>query len=245
MPSIVALIPARSGSKRLPGKNVKLLRGHPLIAYTIDVARRSNIFDDVIVSTDSEEYRAVARSYGASVPFLRPVEMADDRSPDVEWVVHALQAIGAQGSLPDAFAILRPTSPFRTPETIQLAWKQFTADGQADSLRAIERCSQHPAKMWRIEGSRMQPVLENPDPAGTPWHSSQYAALPPVYVQNASLELAWTRVPLEQGTIAGKSVMPFISDGYEGFDLNKFEEWIIAEHLVNNGLVTLPELEKR
>ncbi|RLE18047.1 MAG: acylneuraminate cytidylyltransferase family protein [Actinobacteria bacterium] len=245
MPTITALIPARAGSKRIPGKNVKRFREHPLIGYTIDAALRSEIFEDVIVSTESEEYRSIALEYGASVPFARPSEMAGDRSPDIEWVRHALETLQAKGALTDAFAILRPTNPFRSPETICRAWEQFAQDGKADSLRAVELCAQHPAKMWRIEGSRMSPVMQNPDQQGVPWHSSQYPSLPTVYVQNASLEIAWSRVPLEQGSIAGTAIMPFVSQGFEGFDLNRQGDWIVAEHLVQSGQICLPELKSR
>jgi N-acylneuraminate cytidylyltransferase len=245
MPTITALIPARSGSKRIPDKNVRPFHGHPLIAYAVDAARRSEIFRDVIVSTDDEGYRRLALEYGASVPFLRPASMAEDRSPDIEWVLHALGELEAANALTDAFAILRPTSPFRTPDTIRRAWERFVQDGEADSLRAVEPCAQHPAKMWRIEGSRMTPVLQNPDRTAVPWHSSQYPALPPVYVQNASLEIAWSRVPLLQGTIAGESVLPFVSKGREGFDLNRPEDWIVAEHLLESGEVTLTDPRPR
>lgn len=245
MPTITAFIPARGGSKRIPGKNVKRLRGHPLIAYSIEAALRSEIFADVIVSTDSEQYREIALAYGASAPFLRPQAMATDTSPDIEWVRHALGALADAGAHPDAFAIVRPTSPFRTPETFRRAWREFMADGEADSLRAVEGCSQHPAKMWRIDGARMTPVLSNPDVGATPWHSSQHASLPPIFVQNASLEIAWSRVPLVQGTIAGNAIRPFLTAGHEGFDLNRPENWIVAEHLVSSGEVLLPDLERR
>lgn len=244
MPTIVALIPARAGSKRIPEKNVKPFRGHPLLAYAVDAALRAGIFRDVIVSTDSERYRQTALAYGASVPFLRPAELAGDTSPDIEWVAHALGEIARAGSATDAFAIVRPTNPFRTPQMIRRAWELFLADGRADSLRAVEPCAQHPAKMWTIDGARMTPVMVRPDPGATPWHSSQHASLPPVFVQNASLEIAWTRVPLEQGTIAGREIMPFVCQGWEGYDLNRPENWIVAEQLADTGQVRVPDLKE-
>lgn len=224
---------------------MKEFRGHPLVAYAIDAALRSEIFVDVIVSTDSAAYREIALAYGASVPFLRPEEISKDASPDIGWVRHALLALRARGDLPDAFAILRPTNPFRSPETIRRAWRQFVEDGKANSLRAIEKCSQHPAKMWHVKGSRMTPVMENPEKQATPWHSSQYVSLPPVYAQNASLEIAWTSVPLDRGTIAGDEIMPFLSEGYEGFDLNEPTDWMIAEQLAESGTATVPDLQRR
>ncbi|NUM25129.1 MAG: acylneuraminate cytidylyltransferase family protein [Candidatus Buchananbacteria bacterium] len=241
MNKVIALIPARSGSKRIPNKNIKELHGHPLIAYTIKAALNSKIFSRVIVSTDSEEIRDIALRYGAQAPFLRPKDMASDTASDIEWVSHALGELG--DDLTDCFSILRPTSPFRQPETIQRAWKKFLEHPNYDSLRAIEKVSQHPGKMWRQEGDYIKPLMENPDKNDTPWHSKQYHALPEVYVQNASLEIAWTKVPLEHGTIAGEKIVPFFTEGYEGFDINKFEDWIIAEYLINNNLAQLPSIK--
>src|SRR4051812_26068956 len=112
MPEIVALIPARGGSKRLPAKNIRPLAGHPLIAYTISAAIESGIFTSVIVSTDVEETAHIALHYGAEVPFLRPIEYAGDLSPDVEWIEDTLTKLKASGRTFDCFSILRPTSPF-------------------------------------------------------------------------------------------------------------------------------------
>ncbi|SNR66786.1 N-acylneuraminate cytidylyltransferase [Humidesulfovibrio mexicanus] len=241
MPGVVALIPARGGSKRVPGKNIRLLGGHPLLAYSILAARASGVFSDVVLSTDSAEYAEVGQRYGASVPFMRPVEFAGDLSPDIEWVRFTLSRLGEQGACPDCFSILRPTSPFRTPQTIRRAWEQFVAEEGADSLRAIEPCAQHPGKMWVLRGRRMLPLLPLGE-SDRPWHSCQYQALPMVYVQNASLEMAWSRVPLEGGTIAGEAVVPFLTQGYEGFDINRPEDWERAERLLAEGQVSLPHM---
>jgi CMP-N,N'-diacetyllegionaminic acid synthase len=238
-PSAVAFIPARSGSKRLAGKNVRPLAGHPVIAYSIAAALQSGVFDAVIVSTDSEEYAEIARHYGAEVPFLRPAEISGDVSPDIEWVRHALQFLRAQGRPFDCFSILRPTSPFRLPGTIRRAWDEFRAQEGVDSLRAVEKCQQHPGKMWVVRGKRMFPLLPL-QPAEQPWHSSQYQSLPEVYVQNASLEIAWSRVAEEEGTIAGTIVMPFFTQGAEGYDVNRPYDWQLAEELVRTGQAALP-----
>lgn len=242
-PSIVALIPARAGSKRIAGKNVRPLGGHPLLAYAIASARGSGIFSDVIVSTDAQDYADIARHYGASVPFLRPPELAGDVSPDIEWIEHLLGALARTGARPDCFAILRPTSPFRTAATIRRAWDAFRVEHGVDSLRAVEKCKQHPGKMWVVRGSRMTPLLPL-TPAERPWHSSQYQALPEVYVQNASLEIAWTRVVLDGKTIAGTVVMPFLTEGHEGLDVNDSRDWFFAEHLVRTGEARLPRVEQ-
>ena len=241
--SVVALIPARSGSKRVPDKNIRRLAGHPVIAYTIAAAIQSEIFADVIVSTDSERYAEIARHYGATVPFLRPVEIAGDHSPDIEWLQYTLGRLQAEGSHYDCFSILRPTSPFRLPQTIRRAWQAFTAETGVDSLRAVEKCTQHPGKMWVVRDKRMMPLLPL-GPPEQPWHSSQYPSLPVIYVQNASLEIAWSRVVFEDRTIAGNVVMPFFTNDYEGFDVNNPYDWQLAEEMVKNNNAQLPEVHQ-
>ena len=240
-PSVVALVPARAGSKRLAGKNTRPLAGHPLVGYTIAAALESGVFEAVVVSTESVETAEIARHYGAEAPFLRPAELATDLSPDIDWVRHALAALAGAGRRFEAFSILRPTSPFRGADTIRRAWTQCRAEEGIDSIRAVERCKQHPGKMWVVEERRMRPLLPG-GPVTPPWHSMAYQALPPVYVQNASLEMAWSRVPVEQGTIAGSAVAPFFTEGYEGVDLNDSRDWWYAEQLVASGDATLPRI---
>jgi N-acylneuraminate cytidylyltransferase len=240
-PTIVALIPARAGSRRLVQKNIRALAGHPLLAYTIAAALESRVFRDVIVSTDSARYAEIARYYGAEAPFLRPAELAGDTSPDIEWVEFTLRKLRELGRAYDCFSILRPTSPFRQPETIRRAWREFLAQDGVDSLRAVEKCSQHPGKMWLVSGGRMTPLQPQP-PGQTPWHSTPYQALPEVYVQNASLEIAWTRVVFERRSIAGDVLMPFFTRAYEGFDINRPIDWRVAEELLRSGEVSLPRV---
>jgi CMP-N,N'-diacetyllegionaminic acid synthase len=242
--SVVALIPARIGSKRVPGKNIRALRGHPLIAYTIAPAVDSGIFDAVVVSTDSEEIAAIARHYGAEVPFLRPAQFAGDTSPDIEWVEHTLSQLRDQGRAYDAFSLLRPTSPFRTADTLRRAWAAFGADPGIDSLRAVEKCTQHPGKMWVVRGNRLLPLLPF-GPSEQPWHSSQYQSLPVVYVQNASLEIAWSRIVFNGRTIAGDTIAPFFTDQMEGFDINNRYDWMVAEFLLQNGEAQLPAIAQQ
>jgi CMP-N,N'-diacetyllegionaminic acid synthase len=238
-PTIAALIPARAGSKRVAGKNVRRLGEHPLMAYSIVPAVESGVFDAIIASTDDPGYAEIARHYGAEVPFLRPAAYATDTSPDIEWIVDLLSRLREAGRTYDAFAILRPTSPFRTVATLRRAVEAFVADPAVDSLRAVELCDQHPGKMWVIRGTRMLPLLPF-GPVERPWHSTPYQALPQVYVQNASLEIAWTRVALEGGTIAGETIMPFLTEGVEGFDVNRMKDWKLAEELIKSGEATLP-----
>lgn len=240
-PRTIAFIPARSGSKRVKNKNIRPLGGHPLLAYSIRAAIDSGVFDAVICATDSEHYADVARHYGAEVPCLRSAEISGDTSPDIEWVVWMLKALKETGREYEIFSILRPTSPFRQAETIRRAWSMFVDNPNADSLRAIEKCKQHPGKMWVIRGKRMLPLLPYTNGA-TPWHSSQYAALPEIYVQDASLEIAWTRVSLKGNSIAGEAIIPFISQGLEGFDINDPEDWWMAERLLATQEAILPAI---
>jgi len=241
--TVVGLIPARAGSVRVRDKNVRPLAGHPVLAYTIASAVGSGVFDDVIVSTDSDLYADIARHYGASVPFMRPAAYAGARSPDVEWIEYTLARLRDEGRAYDCFSILRPTSPFRKAETIRRAWDLFTSQQGVDSLRAVEKCKQHPAKMWVVRGARMFPLLPI-GPAEQPWHSSQYPTLPEVYVQNASLEIAYSRVVFEGRTIAGNSYVPFVTEGDEGYDVNDVADWIYAEYLLAQGEATLPPIEQ-
>jgi CMP-N,N'-diacetyllegionaminic acid synthase len=242
-PSVVALIPARSGSKRVKDKNIRPLGGHPVLAYTIAAAVDSGVFDAVVVSTDSERYAEIARHYGAEIPFLRPPELSGERSPDIELVEYTLRTLAEAGRPYDCFSILRPTSPFRKPETIRRAWDTFLGAEGADSLRAVEKCKQHPGKMWVVRGERMSPLLPL-GPAEQPWHSSQYPTLPEIYVQNASLEIAWSRVVFHGRTIAGNVLVPFFTRGDEGYDVNDVADWIYAEYLLNTGEATLPHVSQ-
>lgn len=213
------------------------------MAYTIAAARRSEIFSAVVVSTDSGHYSEIAQYYGAEVPFLRPSEFSRDLSPDIEWVEYTLTKLREQGRNFDCFSLLRPTSPFRMANTIRRAWREFTAERGIDSLRAVEKCKQHPGKMWIVRGTRMLPLLPL-GPATQPWHSSQYPSLPEVYVQNASLEMARTGVVFEERSISGTVLMPFFTKGWEGFDLNQPYDWRLAEQLIQEGEATLPAIEQ-
>lgn len=238
---IVALIPARAGSRRLPGKNVKKILGHPLVAYTIAAVAESGVFDAMVLSTDSSDIADIATYYGAEVPVLRPVEMAGDLSPDIDWVRFTLEHLIREGRSFDAFSILRPTSPLRQPSTLRRARREFLDDPDADSMRAVEPCRQHPAKMWIRTGDRIQPLLGD-NGAHPPYHSRPYQALPSVLVQNASLEMAWMRTLEQTGTIAGRLVRPFICTGDEGFDLNDEADWWALERLLSTGKARLPSV---
>ena len=199
---IIALIPARGGSKRVPGKNVRPLKGHPLLFYTIAAAKESGIFSGIYVSSDDPRICYMAELRGAT-PVPRPPEYATDTSPDIEWIDHFFRITGVDA---DAFAILRPTSPFRSAETIRRAWAEFQEKQPCDSIRAVEKAKQSPWKMWAPsnELGALIPLSDSLALAGyqrhfmrgeymIPRHSSPSQFHPTVYAQNASLEISWTR----------------------------------------------------
>jgi N-acylneuraminate cytidylyltransferase len=141
----------------------------------------------------------------------------------------------------ELFSILRPTSPFRSAATIRRAYDRLVELGdRVDSIRAVEPVKQHPGKMWVVDDDLIRPLLEQPAD-GTPWHSTQFQALPKVYVQNSSLEIAWRRV-LEgsRPSIAGERVVPFFTEGAEGFSIDYPDDVAIAERIVERGEAALP-----
>ena len=238
-PSCVALIPARGGSRRIPRKNIRLLGGQPLVHWTIRAALDAQMFSRVIVSSDDEQILAACGSFDV-LPMLRP-QTSDDHEPDIVWVTDTLKRYH---DCPSAFAILRPTSPFRQAETIWRAWAEFKRQ-EVHSLRAVQPVTEHPGKMWTWEGPGypIKPLLDrfivrgssdddiNPIKHAVPWHSSPTQSLPTIYRQNASLEIAWSYVPLQLGSIAGTKVAPFFTNDIEGMDINTEDDWEEAERI--------------
>jgi CMP-N,N'-diacetyllegionaminic acid synthase len=240
VPNAIALIPARSGSERVPDKNVRPLAGHPLLAYAIASARQAGIFDRIVCSTDSGKIAEVAQRYGADIPFLRPAKLATSTSPDIEWIEHALTELDEHY---DLFAIVRATNPFRGPDVLQRGLEQLVATPEADSIRAVERVKQHPGKMWVLEGKTMRPILDQSQ-LDVAWHAGQYQALPEIYVQNSALEIAWTRVVSQTGTREGRVVAPYLTHGHEGFNIDDEDDWDRARRLLDAGDVALPDVER-
>jgi CMP-N,N'-diacetyllegionaminic acid synthase len=240
MPTAIAFVPARAGSERVKGKNVRPLAGHPLLAYAIATAQQSGLFERVVCSTDSEEIAEIARWYGADVPFLRPAEYATATSPDIEWLSYTLRELPERY---DLFALVRATNPFRGPDVVRRGFEQLLATPEADSIRAVELVKQHPGKMWVLEGKTMRPLLDQSH-LDVAWHAGQYPALPQVYVQNSALEIAWTRVVFEHGTREGRVLAPFLTQGYEGFNVDDEEDWARAEALLAAGEATLTEVDR-
>jgi CMP-N,N'-diacetyllegionaminic acid synthase len=241
-PRIIALIPARGGSKRLPKKNTRLLNGEPLLSYAIAAAQESGIFERIVVSSDDSYTIVLAASYGA-VGFTRPEAYATDNSPDIEWVNHAIGLNASSYRPVDAFCILRPTSPFRRGDWIARAWVYLQANPHADSLRALRPVSEHPGKMWSTSASGRiaQPVLPYRTSAA-PWHSCPTQELPRLWVQTAALEIAWARVLPD--SISGDVVLPWLCerDAPECLDINQPEDFAAAERLAAEHPEWLPEV---
>ena len=198
---LTVLIPARGGSKRCPGKNTRMLGGKPLIEWTIDAAKAAHVAR-IIVSSDDPAVWPIARYHEVELHLRKP-EHATDDAPDFAWVYDLRQLIETP-----YFALLRPTSPFRTASTIRRAFAALVGS-KAHSVRAVARVTHpHPAKMWQLEaGTRyMQPVMRGCHPDGTPYHSSPTQSLPVVYEQTSSLEMTWASNITTLGTIHGHTV---------------------------------------
>lgn len=241
-PSAVAFVPARAGSERVPRKNLRPLAGHPLLAYAIETALASGVFERVVVSTDAEEIAEVARWYGAEVPFLRPPEYATSTSPDIEWLRYTLERLDGSYEL---LAIVRATNPFRGPDAVRRGLEQLLSTPEADSLRAVERVKQHPGKTWVLDegGRTMRPLLDQSH-LEVAWHAGQYPALPEVWIQNSALEIVRTQAVLATGTREGRVVAPFFTQGYEGFNVDDEEDFERAERLVVSGAASLPTVSR-
>jgi CMP-N,N'-diacetyllegionaminic acid synthase len=239
----VALIPARAGSKRLPFKNVKLLNGAPLIAYTIISAIQADVFTEIVVSTDSPEIADIAQEWGAKVPKLRPEEFATDSSSDIEWVRHAVsELVSIPPHSVDKVSILRPTNPLRKSSSIVEAMEKLDDCTWADSIRAMERTDKHPGKMWILdENKHALPFLDQSSEA-IPTFNRPTQTLQKLWVQNASLEIAKLSSIIRTQKISGDKVIGIELPSFEGFDINTQLDWDLLEFLVSRNPDLLPKL---
>ncbi len=231
-PEVLAIVPARGGSKGIPRKNVKLFAGHPLIAYSIAAAQQSQRVTRVIVSTDDEEIAAVAREYGAETPFLRPAEFAQDRTLDLPVFQHALKWLAEhEGYRPEVVVQLRPTSPVRPPDLVDQAVEALLDNPQADSVRGVVPAGQNPHKMWRIDAERgyMTPLLDVPG-VEEPYNAPRQA-LPPVYWQTGHIDAIRPRAILS-GSMSGKVILPVMVDPAYTVDIDTPKDWARSEWLV-------------
>ncbi len=241
MTEVLALIPARGGSKSIPRKNIRPLGGHPLIAYSIAAARAAETVTRTIVSTDDEEIAALSRRYGAETPFLRPAAYSQDATPDLPVFQHALQWLEEQeGYRPEIVVQLRPTSPFRRTAHVDAAVCRLLERPEADSVRTVCVPFQNPYKMWRIRpDGLMQPLLQTE--FSEPYNMPRQA-LPEVYWQTGYVDAAWSDTLLQKNSMTGERILPLVIDPSEWIDIDSPDDWRRAERLLESGEIGPDEL---
>ncbi len=226
--NVLALIPARGGSKGIPRKNIYRIAGKPLIAWTIETARASKLIDRVIVSTDDAEIAKIARQYGAETPFMRPKKFAQDDTPDLPVFQHALLWLKKHEKYtPDLVVQLWATSPYRKAKHVDEAIRlRLRAGKRTDSVRSVTFPSQTPFKMWRRDkGTHLRPILDKSFPktyeSGEP-HSLPRQLLPEVLVQTGYVSVIWPEI-IRKGSMHGQNILPYFHDPelYTEFDSQK------------------------
>ena len=226
--NIVSIIPARGGSKGVPGKNIKMLAGYPLIAYSIAASKLSKKIERTLISTDSLEISDISKRFGAEVPFMRPAELAQDKSSDFDFMLHALQWFrDNEKNIPAYWVHLRPTTPLRSPDIIDAAINDILADEKATSLRSGHKAPESPFK-WFIKGGEgyFEPLAGNltSDKANAPRQDFPIAYVPDGYVDVLKASLV-----LESNLLHGHRMIAFESpfctevDTPEDFDYLEYE----------------------
>jgi len=223
---LLAVIPARGGSKRLPRKNVLALGGKPLIAWTIDAARASGVFETILVSTDDAEIAAAARDAGALVPWLRPPELATDTATSAAVLQHALAWYEGEGGLAEAVVLLQPTSPFRRAASIRAAVERFRAQagGAAQPVVSVSPAAPHPAWCFRIDAETLQPFLG--------WGTLQQRSqdLPPAYALNGALYVLPAALVRSGAALLQPGLRSFVmGDPDEALDIDTEADWRMAQ----------------
>lgn len=223
---ILAIVPARGGSKRLPGKNIKVLGGRPLIAWTIEAALQSGVVTDVVISTDDLAIADVARAFGGNVLSMRSAHLATDTAGSFDVVVQVLDEYEAVHGAVEAVMLLQPTSPFRSAESIRRAVVQFQQD-VSRSVVSVTAASSHPAWCFRLDGDTMTPFL------GWESLSRRSQDLEPAYTLDGSIYLLAPDVLREQKRFVGPGTVPLVmTDSRESLDIDTPEDWDIAVRLL-------------
>ncbi len=238
---VLAIIPARGGSKSIPRKNIRSFAGHPLIAYSIAAGLAAETVTRVIVSTDDDEIGVISKRYGAEVPFLRPDEFSRDDTPDLPVFQHALNWLAERESYsPDIVVQLRPTSPFRRVWHIDQAVYRLIEQPTADAVRTVCIPFQNPFKMWRIdEDGYMQPLIqtEYTEPYNLPRQ-----ALPEIYWQTGYVDVTWSDTILSKNSMTGTRILPLVIDPNEWIDIDSPDDWRRAERLLESGEIGFVDL---
>jgi len=225
------VIPARGGSKRIPGKNLALLNGRPLIDYTLAAARESKRLNAYAVSTDSEEIAARAATQGVVVPELRPARISDDRSPVVAAIQHAVECFERQHPVRiGAVVLLQPTSPLRTGRDIDRAIEIFERTG-ADTVTAVRTASDHPYWVWRDEAQQgIRPYFSLVEMA------MDRKDLPAAYAENGAVYVVRREV-VDSGRIYGERIAPFVMDEVHSIDIDEPLDLAWAQFVVERGMI--------
>jgi CMP-N,N'-diacetyllegionaminic acid synthase len=230
MREVLAVVPARGGSKGIPRKNLAPVNEIPLIAHSIRHALESPSITRIIVSTEDEEIADVARKFGAEVPFRRPRALADDHVLDHPVFRHVLETLKNDHYEPALVVHLRPTSPFRRIEWIEEAIAQLTAQPTADSVRSVSRPSQHPYRMFTIAGDGfLRPLMQHEHPAP---YVLRRQDLPPVYYYNCVLDVTRPATILEKGSMTGDRILPYVIPEDDIIDVDTRRDLDIARFLL-------------
>jgi len=229
---IIAIIPARSGSKGIPNKNIKLYKGKPLLAHSILQALQSKYITEVYVSTDSQEYKEISLEYGALVPFLRPPQFSEDLSPDIDLFNHFLVHYQENNNTtyPDIIVQLRPTYPNRTVELIDNCIEIFINNyDNYDSLRTVIPLNKSPYKMYYIDEKNMLiPYLLKYKDIVEPYNQARQL-LPQTYLHNGCIDIIKTDTIITKNLLSGNNIFPFIMDENENNDIDTEEDLINSE----------------
>lgn len=225
MKEVLAVIPARSGSKSVKDKNIRLINGKPMLAYSIEHAQHAKRVTRIIVSTDSETYAEIARTYGAEVPFLRPAHISTDYSLDIETFEHALSWLEQnEGYCPDYVVQLRPTYPVRFPGDIDNMIRIIENDASIDSVRCVVPAKEVAYKMWREKSDgTIIPILGDIPEA----YNMPRQKLPLIYYQNACIDVIKTSVITEMHSMSGSKIVPYKLE--HNYDIDTEEEFKRAE----------------
>lgn len=232
-PEVLALIPARGGSKGLPGKNIYDFAGHPLISYSIAAALQAETVTRVVVSTDDEEIAAIAKKYGAEIPFMRPAAIAQDHSLDIETFDHALRWLWEnEGYQPDYVVQLRPTSPLRPPNLIDACVAMMQQHPEAESIRGVVPAGQNPYKMWLMENDSdfMQPLLKAENLAES--YNAPRQKLPKAFWQTGHIDVIRPHVILEKNQMSGWPILAYHIDPRYTVDIDNLATLKKAEQKV-------------
>lgn len=210
MAKVVALIPARSGSKGVPNKNVRPLGGHSLLAWSIAACIKSQTIDRVIVSTDSPEYAELARSFGAEAPFLRPAEISGDRSTDYDFVVHALDWLRNEDGEPDFLVHIRPTTPLRDPQLVDAAVRGFMGATKATAMRSVHEMPESAYKTFEIAPGGQLKRLGSQDTALDSANNARQQ-FPSTYQANGYVDVLSSAFVRKTGLLHGHYVIPYVT----------------------------------